>query len=58
MGVDSTVIGTYIYIQKSCHGKSRIHYDANLDMPAFIDKLKLLRSEIDAFITHLEHESI
>lgn len=40
-----------------CHGKSRIHYDANLDMPAFIDKLKLLRSEIDAFIIHLEHES-
>lgn len=40
-----------------CHGKSRIHYDNNLDMPAFIEKLNLLRSEINNFIEHLEHES-
>jgi hypothetical protein len=41
----------------SCHTKARIHTDDNLTLTDYIDKLKLLRSEIDAFITHLEHES-
>ena len=45
----------YTFLELSdCHGKSRIHYDDNLDMDAFIQKLTLLRSEIDNFISHLE----
>ena len=45
----------YAFLELSdCHGKSRIHYDDNLDMDAFIQKLTLLRSEIDNFISHLE----
>lgn len=48
----------YTFLELSdCHGKSRIHYDNNLDMIAFIDKLKLLKNEIELFIAHLEHES-
>lgn len=37
-----------------CHRKVRIHYDHNLDMQAYIDKLSLLRDEIDNFINHLK----
>lgn len=45
----------YTFIEISdCHGKSRIHYDNNLDMQDFVDKLKLLRDEIELFIEHLE----
>lgn len=45
----------YTFLELSdCHGKSRIHYDDNLDMDAFIQKLTILRSEIDNFISHLE----
>jgi hypothetical protein len=46
----------YTFLELSdCHGKSRIHYDNNLDMAAFIQKLRLLQSEIDNFIEHLEN---
>ena len=45
----------YTFLELSdCHGKSRIHYDDNLDMEAYIDKLKLIQSEIQNFIDHLE----
>lgn len=45
----------YTFIEVSdCHGKSRIHYDHNLDMNAYIEKLKTIRNEIDNFISHLE----
>lgn len=46
----------YTFLELSdCHGKSRIHYDNNLDMLAFIQKLRLLQAEIDNFIEHLEN---
>ena len=38
----------------SCHNKARIHTDDNSTMKEYIDKLKLLREEIDNFINHLE----
>ena len=45
----------YTFLEISdCHGKTRIHYDDNLDMDAYIDKLKLIQSEIQNFIDHLE----
>ena len=48
----------YTFLELSdCHGKSRIHYDDNLDMDAYIDKLKLIQSEIQNFINHLEKSS-
>ena len=48
----------YTFLELSdCHGKSRIHYDDNLDMEAYIDKLKLIQSEIQNFIDHLEKSS-
>jgi len=48
----------YTFLELSdCHGKSRIHYDDNLDMEAYIDKLKLIQSEIQKFIEHLEKSS-
>lgn len=45
----------YTFLEISdCHGKVRIHYDDNLDMKSYIEKLKLIQSEIDSFIEHLE----
>ena len=45
----------YTFLELSdCHQKSRIHFDNNLEMVDFINKLKLVRNEIDNFIEHLE----
>ena len=45
----------YTFVEISdCHGKTRIHFDDNLEMIDFINKLKLICSELDSFITHLE----
>jgi|LakMenEpi03Aug12_release.lakeMendotaPanAssembly.Ray.scaffolds.fasta_scaffold879730_2 hypothetical protein len=38
----------------SCHAKVRIHTDLNFTLNEYIDKLKLMRDEIDKFIEHLE----
>ena len=46
----------YTFIEISdCHGKTRIHYDDNLDMEAYIEKLTLIRNELDDFIEHLKN---
>lgn len=46
----------YTFIELAdCHGKARIHYDDNLDMQAYIDKLKTIQEEIENFIRHLEN---
>lgn len=48
----------YTFIEiADCHGKARIHYDDNLDMNAYIEKLKIIRSEVDDFILHLENKN-
>ena len=48
----------YTFIEISdCHGKTRIHFDDNMDMDAYIDKLKLIQSELQNFIDHLEKSS-
>lgn len=45
----------YVFMEVSdCHGKARIHTDDNLSISDYIDKLKLIRDEIDLFIDHLE----
>lgn len=45
----------YTFIEVSdCHGKVRIHTDDNLQLEDYINKLKLLQTEINNFITHLE----
>lgn len=45
----------YTFIEVSdCHGKVRIHYDNNLYMSDYIDKLQLIRDELDLFIEHLK----
>ena len=45
----------YTFLElSSCHGKVRIHFDDNLTMLDYIDKLKLIQSEIQEFIDHLE----
>lgn len=47
----------YTFVEFSdCHKKSRIHKDDNLDMKDFINKLKLVRLELELFISHLENE--
>lgn len=47
----------YTFIEISdCHGKVRIHKDDNLDMRDFIEKLRLLETEIREFRLHLEYE--
>ena len=48
----------YTFIEiADCHGKTRIHFDDNMDMDAYIDKLKLIQSELQNFIDHLEKSS-
>ena len=45
----------YTFVELSdCHVKSRIHFDDNLTMVDFVEKLKLIRAELDLFIDHLE----
>lgn len=45
----------YTFVEFSdCHKKSRIHKDDNLSMDDFIDKLKVVQTEISLFIKHLE----
>ena len=39
-----------------CHRKVRIHKDVNFTMHEFIDKLELMKTEIDNFIKHLKHD--
>ncbi len=47
----------YTFLEISdCHGKTRIHFDDNLDMPAYIQKLKLIQQELQNFIDHLEQD--
>lgn len=47
----------YTFIELAdCHGKTRIHFDDNLDMEAYIQKLRVIQQEIENFITHLEQE--
>lgn len=41
-----------------CHVSARLHKCYDEPVESFIDKLKLLRTEIDNFINHLEHESV
>ena len=40
-----------------CHHKIRLHQTSDDTTADFIDKIKLLRAEIDLFITHLEEEN-
>lgn len=47
----------YIFAEISdCSGKVRIHKDMNHSTKDFIDKLKLIQSELQKFIDHLEQE--
>ena len=41
-----------------CHHKVRLHITSDDTRKQFISKLKLLNSEIDKFIKHLENEKI
>ena len=47
---------TFIEIS-DCQRKIRLHYTPDDDLGDFIEKLQLLKSEIDLFINHLEHRS-
>lgn len=40
-----------------CHNSARLHKTFDESVENFINKLKILRSEIDNFITHLEEEN-
>lgn len=45
----------YTFIEiADCHGKARIHFDDNLDMQAYIEKLKTIQDELQKFIDYLE----
>lgn len=45
----------YSFVEiSSCHGKVRIHKDDNLTMEDYIQKLKLLETEICEYRKHLE----
>ena len=41
-----------------CHGSIRLHKCKDYSIEDFVEKMKLLRSEIDKFIEHLENETI
>ena len=43
---------------KDCNGSVRLHKCKFDEIPDFVDKLKLMRTEIDKFIEHLENETI
>lgn len=40
-----------------CHNSARLHKCFDDSIESFIDKLKILRTEIDNFISHLEQEA-
>ena len=49
----------YTFIEiASCHAKVRIHTDLNQTEKEFIEKLEMMRDEIDNFITHLKKEKV
>ncbi len=54
---DESIETKHMFIEiGSCHSKVRLHANSN-DTPAdFINKLILLRNEIDLFIDHLKSE--
>lgn len=41
----------------SCHSKARLHMYKDSDTKEFIDKLKMVRNEIDNFINYLEKKT-
>lgn len=41
-----------------CHGSIRLHKCKDYSIEDFVEKMKLLRNEIDKFIEHLENETI
>jgi hypothetical protein len=50
------LLDRYTFVEvASCHGKVRIHTDANSDMQAFVEKLRNMVDELNFFIDHLEH---
>jgi len=49
------LLDRYTFVEiASCHTKVRIHADANSSMEAFIEKLRVMRSELDGFLYHLD----